>query len=76
MSQSLAKNLLHLVFTTKNRIPWIDQSIRPKLFSYMAGIMKEWESPILVIGGVTDHVHILFILSKNYPLKRVIEEVK
>ena len=76
MSQSLAKNLLHLVFSTKDRSPWIPLNVRERLFGYQAGIFKEWESPTLIIGGVDDHVHALFSLSKNHPLKKIVEEVK
>ncbi|MBI1831229.1 MAG: transposase [Planctomycetes bacterium] len=76
MSQSLAKNLLPLVYSTKNRTPWIPPTVRDRLFAYQAGIFKEWESPALIIGGVEDHVHALFLLSKNHPLKKIVEEVK
>jgi putative transposase len=76
MSQSLAKNLIHLVFSTKHRSPWISLDVRDRLFAYLAGIFKEWDSPALIIGGVDDHVHILFSLSKNHPLKKIVEEVK
>lgn len=76
MSQSLVKNLLHLVFSTKSRMPWIVPNVRERLYSYQAGILKEWDSPALVIGGVEDHVHVLFALSKNHPLKKIVEEVK
>ena len=44
--------------------------------AYQAGIFKAWESPALIIGGVEDHVHALFSLSKNHPLKKIVEEVK
>ena len=76
MSQSLAKNLLHLVFSTKNRALWIPPTVRERLYAYQAGIFKEWDSPALAIGGVDDHVHALFVLSKNHPLKKIVEEVK
>ena len=76
MPQSLVKNLIHLVYTTKHRNLWIPEDIREGLFAYQAGIFKEWESPALVIGGVEDHVHALFSLSKNHALKDVVEEVK
>ena len=42
----------------------------------MAGILKNKESPALKINSVPDHVHILFRLSKNYALAKVVEEVK
>lgn len=67
---------MHLVYSTKHREPWIDEEHRSSLFAYQAGIFAEWESPAVVIGGVEDHVHALFCLSKNHPLKKVVEEVK
>jgi putative transposase len=76
MSQSLVKNLIHLVYSTKQRQPWIAKAHRDGLFAYQAGIYKEWDSPALVIGGVEDHVHSLFALSKNHALKKIVEEVK
>src|SRR5579883_3286350 len=47
-----------------------------ELFAYQAGSFREWDSPALVIGGVEDHIHALFALSKNHPLIKVVEEVK
>jgi REP element-mobilizing transposase RayT len=76
MSQSLVKNLIHLVYSTKQRKLWIPDIHRQNLFAYQADIFKQWESPALVIGGVEDHVHALFSLSKNHALKRVVEGVK
>jgi putative transposase len=76
MSQSLVKNLIHLVYGTKNRQPSIPKDLRAGLFAYQAGILQEWDSPALVIGGVEDHVHALFALSMNHPLKKIVEEVK
>ena len=76
MPQSLVKNLVHLVFSTKHRKPWLRDAIRESLFAYQAGIFKECESPAIVIGGVEDHVHALFSLSKNHALKKIVEEVK
>jgi len=76
MPQSLAKNLIHLIYSTKNRDGCLTPAIRPKLFAYQAGILQEWDSPAIVIGGDADHVHALFILSKNHTLCKVIEEVK
>lgn len=76
MPQSLVTNLLHLVYSTKHRQPWIPDTVRESLCAYQAGIFREWESPALIIGGVDDHVHALFALSKNHPLKKIVEEVK
>ncbi len=75
MSQSLALNLVHLIYSTKNRTPSLSSEIRPKLFAYQAGIFQQWKSPAIVIGGEADHVHALFVLSKNHALAKIIEEV-
>ena len=77
MPQSLARVVLHLTFSTKNRTPFlIDESIRVQLHAYQAGILKNLESPALIIGGVADHVHILFSLSRNHAIKDVVRVVK
>lgn len=76
MSQSLVKNLIHLVYSTKDRRPLITESVREGLFAYQAGIFKQLDSPALVIGGIEDHLHALFSLSKNHALKTIVEEVK
>jgi REP element-mobilizing transposase RayT len=76
MPQSLAKNTIHLVFSTKNRVPCLNDAIRPRVYAYLAGILQHWESPAIVIGGHTDHVHVLFLLSKNHALKTIVEELK
>lgn len=47
-----------------------------RLHAYLAGILKNYESPAININSVSDHVHILFRLSKNHALADVIEEVK
>jgi REP element-mobilizing transposase RayT len=76
MSQSLVKNLIHLIYSTKHRQPWLRREHRERLFAYQAGIFQEWGSPAIVIGGVADHVHALFMLSRNHPLSKIVEEVK
>jgi putative transposase len=76
MSQSLVKNLVHLVYSTKNRQPWITKECRAALFAYQAGTFNGLGCPTLKIGGVDDHVHALFSLAKNLALRTVIEEVK
>jgi REP element-mobilizing transposase RayT len=76
MSQSLVKNLIHLIFSTKNRAPLLAPEIRPEMNSYLAGILRQWHSPAVLVGSVADHVHILFSLSKNQALCKIIEEVK
>ena len=76
MSQSLVKNLVHLVYSTKHRMKWIPESVQTNLWAYQAGIFNEWNCPAIIVGGIDDHVHSLFSLSKNHALKTIVEEVK
>ena len=76
MSQSLAQNLLHLVFSTKNRRPWLFPAIRPELNAYLAGTLRDLQSPAVIVNSVSDHVHILCALSKNDALCNIVEEIK
>jgi putative transposase len=76
MSQSLSKLYIHLIFSTKGRQPLICKAIQNELHSYMAGTFKRHECPALIINSVPDHIHVLFRLSKNIALARIVEEVK
>ncbi|MEI8048107.1 MAG: IS200/IS605 family transposase [Bacteroidota bacterium] len=76
MGQSLVKNYVHIVFSTKHRHPLIHPPYNVELYSYMGGICNNLESPVIKIGGYTDHVHILCLLSKKMALMKLLEEVK
>ncbi|AZA58024.1 IS200/IS605 family transposase [Chryseobacterium shandongense] len=76
MSQSLVKNYVHIVFSTKHREDFIDDKIEKELFSYMAVICKNLESTALQIGGTDNHIHILCVLSKKIALMKLVQEIK
>jgi len=50
----------HLVFSTKGRQPWLTNDIRPRVHEYLGGIIRGERGKLIEIGGVADHVHILF----------------
>jgi len=70
------KNLIHLIYSTKNRNGLLTPEIRPRLYAYQNGVYKKCASPAIIIGGDKDHVHALFLLSKNSKLTEIIEHVK
>lgn len=76
MPQSLVRNYIHLIFSTKHRVHAIDETIQPELFSYIGGICKNNECLPMKIGGHTNHVHALFLLSKKMALMKIVEELK
>jgi len=59
MPHSLADLLIHVIFSTKDRLPILDDDLRPKLFPYMAGIVRERAGKAHIINGTKDHVHLL-----------------
>ncbi len=67
---------MHITFSTKGRKPFIDEHIKDELYAYIAKICQEYDSPILQIGGVEDHIHMLCQLSRKTALMRLIEEIK
>lgn len=76
MPQSLSSILIHLVFNTKNREPFITPAIEQELHPYLATIFRDLKSPSLAIDGTTDHVHILFCLGRVMKIADLVEEVK
>jgi REP element-mobilizing transposase RayT len=77
MPQSLSHIYIHLVFSTKNRQNFISESIAPDLYAYMATVFHdECKSTAKLIGGVEDHIHALFNLSRTWCMADVVEAVK
>ena len=76
MPQSLSSILVHLIFSTKNREPFITPAIEPELHPYIAQILRELNSPCLALNGTNDHIHILFALSRVITVAELVEEVK
>lgn len=76
MPQSLASLLVHLIFSTKNRHPWITLDLEAELYPYLAVVLREMKSSALAINGTADHLHLLFQLGRTNALCDVVEEVK
>jgi len=76
MPQSLSRVLVHLVFSTKNREPVLTPAIQSELHPYLAGTLDNIDCPSLQVGGVEDHVHLFFGLSRTRTMAEVVETVK
>ena len=76
MPQSLSNILIHLIFSTKLRHPYISKDIQKELYDYMAGIAKAYHVFVHEIGGIEDHVHILISLPRVLTVSKFIEELK
>ena len=77
MPQSLAQIYLHIIFSTKNRHPFLrDDGLRNEMHNYLGGTCNQLECPVLRVGGVADHVHILCRLSRKMATSDLIAETK
>jgi REP element-mobilizing transposase RayT len=76
MAHSFTNLLYHLVFSTKERQPWLEQSLRPALWECLGGIIKTEGGIPLIINGVEDHVHILTKLRPDKSVSNVLGDLK
>lgn len=77
MAQSLARLWTHLIFSTKNRSPFLsDKVIRADMHGYLAKVLREYDCETLIVGGVEDHAHALFALSRKYAIATIVKEIK
>jgi REP-associated tyrosine transposase len=76
MPQSLSKVLLHIIFSTKNRQPWLDSNVRPRMDAYVATICRNLGAEFVCVGGVTDHVHIVTTLPRTVSQANLVEQIK
>jgi putative transposase len=77
MPQSLANLLVHIVFSTKERQPFLrNAKLRDEMHRYLAGISDDLHCPAVRIGGIDDHVHLLARQARTISLADWIKELK
>ena len=76
MPQSLSKVILHIIFSTKNREPWLESDLRPRMHAYLATLCRDLGAELVRVGGVADHVHIVTTLPRTVSQAQLIEEIK
>jgi putative transposase len=76
MAQSLSKVILHIVFSPKDREPWLDSPIRARMHAYLATICRDLGAEAFRVGGTVDHVHIVGTLPRTLSQAQMIEGIK
>ncbi len=77
MAQSLSCVYLHIVFSTKERFPFLSaEDVRRQVHAFLGGIAKNLDCPPILIGGVSDHVHILVHLDRTVSQADLVKELK
>lgn len=76
MPQSLSQVILHIVFSTKDRRPWLDPAIRPRMHAYLATLCRDCDCQAYRVGGAADHVHIAARLARTVSQAALLEKIK
>ena len=77
MPQSLSAVYIHLIFSTKDRTPFLqDSDLRTETHAYLGGISKKLECPPLITGGTADHIHLLARLGRTVTQANWLKELK
>ena len=77
MPQSLSSVYIHLVFSTKERRPFLrEPGLRQSVHSYLGSVSKQLECPPLIVGGVEDHVHLLCRFARTITQAEWVKELK
>ncbi len=76
MSQTHVSVYLHVVFSTKNRFPFLTSKIEPELFAYVGGILNNLGCRLLAANGTENHVHLLISIDKNVQIPKLVGTIK
>ena len=76
MPQSLSLVIVHVIFSTKERHPFLDSDTRPKLHAYLATVARNIGCEAYRGGGVADHVHLAIRLSRTVAIADLVEGLK
>ena len=76
MAQSLARVLVHVVFSTRERRPWITDAIRPEMHAYLATVASDAENVSVRVGGTEDHVHVALFLARTDTIAALVSRLK
>ena len=76
MSHTFAQNVIHVVFSTKDRRKLMPNEFRPRMWAYAAGICKKFDILVLAVGGMEDHSHLLVQIPPTLPVAKAVLAIK
>jgi len=76
MSHTYTNILIHALFSTKDRHPWLSPDIRDEVFRYLGGTINRLRGQSLLVNGSRDHVHLLFVQPRTLSIATVMEKTK
>jgi len=76
MANTYTNLLYHIVFSTQDRRPALTRDIRPELYAYIGGILRNHGGVLLTVGGTADHIHLLARVPPSIALADIMRELK
>jgi putative transposase len=76
MGHTYTNLLTHIIFSTKDRLPYLQGERRDDVFAYLGGIVRELKGTALNINGAADHVHALVRLPAALAVAKTVEILK
>jgi putative transposase len=76
MSHTYSQNVIHVVFSTKERRKTIPEDFQPRLWAYAAGVCQKIGILVHAIGGTEDHIHLLIQIPTSLPLAKAVQTIK
>jgi putative transposase len=76
MSNAYTNCVYHVVFSTKDRFPFLSSEIRPRLFNFVGGIVRGIRGRSFIANGVDDHLHLLAMLPSHRSVSDSVRDIK
>jgi len=76
MGSTLTNLVAHIIFSTKDRVPVIGESIQDRLYEYIGGIIRGERGVLLAVGSIPDHVHVLAKLRADQSMAELVKRIK
>ena len=68
--------LVHFVWSTKNREPWIEREWSDNLYAYIGGVLRKKKAKLICAGGIDDHIHIYSSLPSTLTVADAVNAMK
>jgi putative transposase len=76
MSKVKNRGLLHFVWATHKRMPWIKPEIAEAVHRYIETVARNDRCEVLAVGGMPDHIHLFVCMSTTVSLGRLMQHAK
>jgi REP-associated tyrosine transposase len=76
VSHTYAQNVIHVVFSTKDRRKLMPGEFRPRMWAYAVGVCKKLDIRVHAIGGMEDHVHLLIQIPPSPAVAKAVLAIK